>query len=73
LQRLIEAAGFALDRSEDATADGLNWFAELDRARPAGGAAPGDPRFAAMAANHRANLAAGAVALWRARFVRRPA
>jgi sarcosine/dimethylglycine N-methyltransferase len=61
----IGAAGLVPLKVEDVTAEGLAWFASL-KGLPS--ALPPEPHFAAMAANHRANLESGAVRLLRALF-----
>lgn len=61
----ITAAGLVSVKVEDATAEGLAWFANL-KGPPS--ALPPESHFAAMAANHRANLESGAVRLLRALF-----
>lgn len=71
MQRTIEQAGFVTQQIEDATDEGLSWFAELDRKRPVGAPVSAD-RFAVMSANHRKNLATGAIALMRGIFMRNP-
>jgi len=67
------AAGLRLIARRDATADGLAWFAALERERAASSGPPApqpDPRLVAMTQNHRRNLASGAVAILGALFER---
>jgi sarcosine/dimethylglycine N-methyltransferase len=65
----IVAAGLTEARVDDVTDEGLDWFAQLDAKTRSGVGVP-PSRFAVMSANHRANLASGAISLMRAKFIR---
>jgi SAM-dependent methyltransferase len=68
----VRAAGFTVVETMDDTPTAQAWFEKLDAAQAAmtpeakaRNAARQDPRFAEMSANHRRNLAAGAVRILR--------